>query len=193
MGKEIISRIPYQLRYQLKKLTCYWCHKYVLWVLRFNSRSRKINVAILLRPGFMWSFRDQVLRARETEHPTQALTFTKSAGRQPGWGHCYLRSSALSSTLVLVKGAMFMLIRHRLKTRRKLDRVSFRKEFWDRYWGRDGQLLANLLVLSIITAPKVFAKVNSAQFLSRFNSRELKQQRLRRLGKRHLKGTVSLL
>ena len=58
----------------------------------------------------MWSFRDQVLRARETEHPTQALTFTKTAERQPaGWGHCYLKSSALSSTMVLVKGAMFML------------------------------------------------------------------------------------
>ena len=53
--------------------------------------------------------RDQVLWAHETEHPTQALTFTKTAGRQPGWGHCYLRSSALSSTMVLVKEAMFML------------------------------------------------------------------------------------
>ena len=31
--------------------------------------------------------RDQLLWARETEHPTQ------TAGRQPGWGHCYLRSS----------------------------------------------------------------------------------------------------
>ena len=37
--------------------------------------------------------RDQILWARETEHPTQTLVFTKTAGRQPGWGHCYLRSS----------------------------------------------------------------------------------------------------
>ena len=27
--------------------------------------------------------RDQVLWARETEHPTQTLVFTKTAGRQP--------------------------------------------------------------------------------------------------------------
>ena len=33
--------------------------------------------------------RDQVLWARETEHPTQTLVFIKTAGRQPGWGHCY--------------------------------------------------------------------------------------------------------
>lgn len=31
-----------------------------------------------------------------------------------------------------------------LETRRKLDRVSFRNEFWDRYWGRANQLLANV-------------------------------------------------
>ena len=61
------------------------------------------------RKSFNNNDRDQVLRARETEHPTQALTFTQTAGRQPGLGHCYLRSSALSSTMVLVKGAMFML------------------------------------------------------------------------------------
>ena len=41
--------------------------------------------------------RDQILWARETEHPTQTLVFTKTAGRQPGWGHCYLRSSASAS------------------------------------------------------------------------------------------------
>jgi len=61
------------------------------------------------RKSFNNNDRDQVLRARETEHLTQAPTFTKTAGRQPGWGHCYLRSSTLSSTMVLVKGAMFML------------------------------------------------------------------------------------
>ena len=41
--------------------------------------------------------RDQILWARETEHPTQTLVFTKTAGRQPGWGHCYLRSSISKS------------------------------------------------------------------------------------------------
>ena len=52
---------------------------------------------------------DQVLWARETEQPTQTLVFTKTAERQPGLGHCYLRSSALSSTMVLLQEAMFML------------------------------------------------------------------------------------
>ena len=37
--------------------------------------------------------RDQVLWAHETKHPTQTLVFTETAGRQPGWGRCYLRSS----------------------------------------------------------------------------------------------------
>ena len=37
--------------------------------------------------------RDQVLWARETEHPNQTLVLTKTAGRQAGWGHCYLRPS----------------------------------------------------------------------------------------------------
>ena len=31
--------------------------------------------------------------ARETEHPNQTLVLTKTAGRQAGWGHCYLRPS----------------------------------------------------------------------------------------------------
>ena len=35
----------------------------------------------------------QVLWAHETEHPNQTLVFTKTAGRQPGAGHCYRRSS----------------------------------------------------------------------------------------------------
>ena len=35
-----------------------------------------------------------------------------------------------------------------LKTRRKLGRGSFRKDFWDRYWGRAIQLLANFFALS---------------------------------------------
>ena len=33
------------------------------------------------------SDRDQVLWARETEHPSQTFVFTKTAGRQPGWRH----------------------------------------------------------------------------------------------------------
>ena len=36
---------------------------------------------------------DQVFWARETEPPTKTLVFTKTGGRQPGWGYCYLRSS----------------------------------------------------------------------------------------------------
>ena len=35
-----------------------------------------------------------------------------------------------------------------LKTRRKLGRGSFRKDFWDRYWVRAIQLLANFFALS---------------------------------------------
>ena len=55
---------------------------------------------------------DQVFWARETEPPTQTLVFTKTAGRQPGWGYFYLRSSRekgkrpflfpVSSRLILV-------------------------------------------------------------------------------------------
>ena len=32
--------------------------------------------------------RDQVLWARETGHPDRILVFNKTAGHQPGWGHC---------------------------------------------------------------------------------------------------------
>ena len=45
---------------------------------------------------------------------------------------------------------------------------------WDRYWGHADQLLANSPPpplppsLSLVTVPGVFAKVNSAQFSSRF-------------------------
>ena len=38
--------------------------------------------------------------------------------------------------------------------------------FWGRYWGRAGQVLVNFL-LSLVTVPEVFAKVNSIQFPSR--------------------------
>ena len=60
-----------------------------------------------------------------------------------------------------------------LKERRKMGWVSFRKGFWDRYWGRTGQLLANSFSLSPVTIPKVFAKANSPQFPYRFYSGEL--------------------
>ena len=55
-----------------------------------------------------------------------------------------------------------------LETRRKLGRVSFRMDFWDRYWGRGGQLLANIFPSPPRTDPDVFSKVNSEQFPSRF-------------------------
>ena len=45
--------------------------------------------------------------------------------------------------------------------------------FWDRTWGRAGQLLANFFPLSLVTIPEVFAKVNSTQISARFNSCEL--------------------
>ena len=38
--------------------------------------------------------------------------------------------------------------------------------FWDRYWGRAGQLLVNFFPLSLVTVTEVFAKVNSDQFLN---------------------------
>ena len=34
-----------------------------------------------------------------------------------------------------------------LKTRGKLERIRFRKDFWDRYWGRAVQLLAKSFTL----------------------------------------------
>ena len=36
---------------------------------------------------------NQVFWARETEHPQQTIVLTKTAGQQPGSGHCCLRSS----------------------------------------------------------------------------------------------------
>ena len=48
------------------------------------------------RNGYWWiAFATQGCRRQiETEHPlTQTLVVAKTAGRQPGWGHCYLRSS----------------------------------------------------------------------------------------------------
>ena len=36
--------------------------------------------------------------------------------------------------------------------------------FWDRYWGRAGQLLAYFFPLSLVTVPEDSAKFNSAQF-----------------------------
>ena len=38
---------------------------------------------------------------------------------------------------------------------------------WERYWGRAGQLWANLFSFASVTIPEVFAKVCSAQSTSR--------------------------
>ena len=40
--------------------------------------------------------------------------------------------------------------------------------FWDRYWGRVGQLWGICASLALVTVPDVFAKVNSPQLPSRF-------------------------
>ena len=52
---------------------------------------------------------------------------------------------------------------------RKLGRVNFRKDFWDRYWGRAGQPLVNFL-LSPVTVAEVFVTVNSTLFPFHFLS-----------------------
>ena len=49
-----------------------------------------------------------------------------------------------------------------LETRRKLGRVSFHMDFWDRYCRRVGQPLATIS-LSLLTDPEVSAKVISTQ------------------------------
>ena len=60
----------------------------------FGSNVGGIDREKLYRAILKKNDRDQVLWARETEHPlTQTLVFTKTAGRQPGWGRYYLRSS----------------------------------------------------------------------------------------------------
>ena len=46
-----------------------------------------------------------------------------------------------------------------LETRRKLGRVSFRMDFWDRYWGRGGQLLANIFPCPHGQTEKSFQKL----------------------------------
>ena len=58
-----------------------------------TSVSARSNLGSVSRKSLNNNDRDQVLWGRDTECPTQTLVFTKSAGRQPGWGHCYLRSS----------------------------------------------------------------------------------------------------
>ena len=52
-----------------------------------------------------------------------------------------------------------------LEARKNWSRSASRNCFWDCYWARVDQLLAWLLVLSLVTVPEVLAKVNSAQFL----------------------------
>ena len=50
-----------------------------------------------------------------------------------------------------------------------LEAAREKKLFRDRYWGHTGQLLANFFALPLEReVPEVFAKVNSAQFPSRF-------------------------
>ena len=47
------------------------------------------------------------------------------------------------------------------------SRNSSRNGFWDRYWARTSQLLANFFFfLSLAKVPEVFAKINPAQFPS---------------------------
>ena len=90
--------------------------------------------------------RDQVLWARETEPPTQTLVFTKTGGRQPGWGYFYLRSSRekgkrpflfpVSSRLILVFALSQFSGLHFLS--RSLEQTKMRSEgrkkiFWDRH------------------------------------------------------------
>ena len=134
------------------------------------------------RKPFYNNDRNQVLWASETEHPTQALTFTKTAGRQPGWGHCYVRSSALSSTMVLVKGVIVMLNSSSAKNEKETgSKLAFAKS---------SGIVTGDATVSYWPICLCEIKVNSGQFPSRFNSRELKQQRQWRLRKRHLKGTV---
>ena len=55
-----------------------------------------------------------------------------------------------------------------IKTRKKLGRVRFCKDFWDRFCGRAGQLLANFFGPVPSNIPEVLAQDNSGQFLSRF-------------------------
>ena len=52
-----------------------------------------LTVRAYLRISLNNNDRDQVSWAHETKHLIQTLVFTKTAVRQPGWGHCYLRSS----------------------------------------------------------------------------------------------------
>ena len=47
-----------------------------------------------------------------------------------------------------------------------MGQISLPKDFWDRYWPRAIHLLVNFFTLSSLTFPKVFAKVNWAQFPS---------------------------
>ena len=58
-----------------------------------------------------------------------------------------------------------MFICRHFRNKKELRRVSFLKDFLDRYWGHAIQLLANLIALCLVTIPKVFEKVNSSHFL----------------------------
>ena len=51
-----------------------------------------------------------------------------------------------------------------IKTRKKLGRVRFCKDFWDRFCGRAGQLLANFFALSPVTSQKSLYKITRDSF-----------------------------
>ena len=62
-------------------------------------------------------------------------------------GQFFPRPTSLCESLLGLVSFSFLQWCH-YKTRRKLGWVSFRKGFWDRYWGRTGQLLANFFSCS---------------------------------------------
>ena len=58
-----------------------------------------------------------------------------------------------------------MFICRHFRNKKELRRVSFLKDFLDRYWGHAIQLLANLIALCLVTISEVFENVNLSQFL----------------------------
>ena len=51
---------------------------------------------------------NQVFWARETQHLQQTIVLTKTAGQQPGSGHCFLRSSLLLSPISSPESAFLL-------------------------------------------------------------------------------------
>ena len=54
---------------------------------------------------------------------------------------------------------------HTLQTRRKLGRVRFRNDFWDRYWARASQLLANFFPCLHYRSQQSLRKLTRPSFL----------------------------